>query len=83
METFILVPVPAGAIHIALGNQRKFFDTFARSKKFNPLDAENWRSVSHDDIIRAVSSAHFEILFMFEHSLRGDWAYLIITMDLI
>jgi len=34
-------------------NQRNFFERFARSKKFNPLDAENWYSVTHKEIIRA------------------------------
>jgi len=32
---------------------RKFFDGFARSRKFNPLDAEKWYSVTHNEIIRA------------------------------
>jgi len=35
------------------GNQRKFFDDFAKSKNFNPLDSEKWYSVPHHDIIRA------------------------------
>jgi len=39
-----------------LGNQRKFFDEFARSKNFNPLDAKNWYSVTHNEIIRAGGS---------------------------
>jgi len=30
-------------------------DGFATSKKFNPLDAENWYSVTHSEIRRAVS----------------------------
>jgi len=34
-------------------NQRKFFDGFAKSQKFNPLDAEKWYSVTHNEIIRA------------------------------
>jgi len=34
-------------------NQRKFFDTFARSKKFNPLDAEKWYCISFKDVLRA------------------------------
>jgi len=34
-------------------NQRKFFDEFANSKNFNPLDAENWYSVNSNEIIRA------------------------------
>jgi len=37
----------------ALGNQRRFFDSFARSKKYNPLHAEKWYSVTHNEIIRA------------------------------
>jgi len=39
------------------GKQRKFFDEFARSKKFNPLDAEKWRSVTHNEIIKAGGSS--------------------------
>jgi len=38
-------------------NQRKFLDTFARSKKFNPMDAENWHYVTHDEIVRAGGSS--------------------------
>jgi len=34
-------------------NQRKFFDGFARSKNFNPLDAEKWYSVTCKEIVRA------------------------------
>jgi len=34
-------------------NQRKFFDEFAASKKFNPLKVENWYSVPGDEILRA------------------------------
>jgi len=34
-------------------NQRNYLDTFAKSQKFNPLDAENWYSVTHIEIIRA------------------------------
>jgi len=35
------------------GNQRKFFDAFARSQKFNPLSTKNWYSVTRNEIIRA------------------------------
>jgi len=34
-------------------NHRMFFDRFARSKNFNPLDANNWYSVTRSEIIRA------------------------------
>jgi len=34
-------------------NGRKFFDGFAASKKFNPLDAKNWYSITYNEIIRA------------------------------
>jgi len=37
----------------SLGNQRKFFDTFATSNHFNPLDAENWYSVAYKEIVKA------------------------------
>jgi len=37
-------------------NQRKFFDEFARSKNFNPLDAEKWYSVSRKEIRRTGGS---------------------------
>jgi len=40
----------------SLRNQRKFFDAFARSKKFNPSDAENWYSVTYKEIISAGGS---------------------------
>jgi len=36
-----------------LAKQRKFFDNYAKSKNFNPLDAEKWYSVTHYQIIRA------------------------------
>ncbi len=36
-------------------NHRRFFDSFARSKEFNPLDAEKWYSVTYNEIARAVS----------------------------
>jgi len=38
-------------------NQRKFFDTFARSKNFNPSEAENWHSVTRGEILRAGGSS--------------------------
>jgi len=34
-------------------NARKFFDEFAKSKKFSPLDAEMWYSVTAKEILRA------------------------------
>ncbi len=42
-------------------NQRKFFDTFALSKKFNPLDAAKWYSVTRKDIIQRPVSAHLNL----------------------
>jgi hypothetical protein len=39
--------------------QRKFFDEYAVSKQFDPLDAEKWYSISKKDIIRAVSICGF------------------------
>jgi len=38
-----------------LREQRKFFDFFATTKKFNPLDAEKWYSLPYNEISRAVS----------------------------
>jgi len=40
----------------ATTNQREFFDGFARSNNFNPLDAENWYSVTLQEITRAGGS---------------------------
>jgi len=37
----------------ALANQRKFFDEFARSKNFSPLDAEKWYSITNKEITTA------------------------------
>jgi len=34
-------------------HRRNFLDEFARSKHFNPLEVENWYSVSSQEIIRA------------------------------
>jgi len=34
-------------------NRRNFFDEYARSKKFNPLDAEKWYSVTYHEIRKA------------------------------
>jgi len=34
-------------------NARKFLNEFAESKKFNPLDAEKWYSVTKKEIITA------------------------------
>jgi len=33
--------------------QRRFFDDFAKSKQFDPLDAEKWSSISRKEIVRA------------------------------
>jgi len=40
--------------------QRKFFDDFARSKKFNPLDASVWYSILLRDILKAGGSGLLE-----------------------
>jgi hypothetical protein len=34
----------------------KFFVDLAKSKKFDPLDAEKWYTISHKEILQAVSS---------------------------
>jgi hypothetical protein len=34
--------------------RRRFFDEFAHSKKFDPLDAEKWYSVTYTQIINSV-----------------------------
>jgi hypothetical protein len=34
--------------------RRRFFDLFAHSKQFNPLDAQKWLLISQKDILRAV-----------------------------
>jgi hypothetical protein len=36
-------------------NRRKFFDDFAITRQFNPLDAERWYSIYYNDIVKAVS----------------------------
>jgi len=48
-------------------NQRKFFDEFARSKKFNPMDPENWYSVTRNDIQRAGGSSLLNNYFNGSH----------------
>ena len=35
--------------------RRKFFDNFAKSKQFDPLDVEKWYGVTQTDIRKAVS----------------------------
>ena len=35
--------------------RRKFFDKFAKSNNFDPLEADNWYSVSRVEITNAVS----------------------------
>jgi len=37
----------------APAKQRKFFDNFANSKQFDPLDAEQWYTVSQKEILNA------------------------------
>jgi len=49
----------------APASQRNFLDSFARSKKFNPLNAEKWYSVTRDKIIRAGGRA---LLFYYNGS---------------
>jgi hypothetical protein len=34
--------------------RRRFFDKFAKFKMFDPLDAENWYSITRKEIVRAV-----------------------------
>jgi hypothetical protein len=36
--------------------QRKFFDRFARTHNFDPLEAEKWYGITQQDILHAVSS---------------------------
>jgi len=71
----------------APANQRIFFDEFARSKKFNPLDAENWYSVTRREIkaaggssllsyyngshIRALVRLYPELMLKFEKFLKS------------
>lgn len=38
----------------AADHQRNFFDTFAKSRHFDPLDAEKWQSIRREDIVNAV-----------------------------
>jgi hypothetical protein len=49
---------------MSLGNTRRriFFDDFAKSKHFDPLDVEKWYSVTKREIVKAVSG----ILFMYD-----------------
>jgi hypothetical protein len=47
-------------IHKTLGfkradKRRKYLDEFAKSNKFDPLDADKWYTVSNRDIAQAVS----------------------------
>jgi len=36
--------------------QRTFFDNLAKSKQFNPLDAQKWYTITHRDVISAGGS---------------------------
>jgi hypothetical protein len=48
-----------------LSKMRKFLDQYAKSKKFNPLDVEEWYSVTKNDIVRSVRVIlHFELLLL-------------------
>jgi len=33
--------------------RREFFDNFANSKKFDPLDGERWYTIGHEAVIKA------------------------------
>jgi hypothetical protein len=46
---------------------KRFFVRLAKSKNFDPLDAEKWYSITHKDILRAVSSL-LCLLFMVHSS---------------
>jgi hypothetical protein len=35
--------------------RRKFFDDFAKLKKFSPLDTEKWYSITRKEMLRYVS----------------------------
>jgi hypothetical protein len=45
-------------------NRRKFLDDFAKSKHFNPLDAEKWYSITQKEIY-----SHVSVVFYFLSSL--------------
>ncbi len=52
---------------------RKFFDEFAKSKNFNPLDSERWYAVTKKEILRAVSFLIILIIsFVSDEYLRGE-----------
>jgi hypothetical protein len=38
----------------------KFFVSLAISRNFHPLDAEKWYSITHKDIVQAVSSCLYD-----------------------
>jgi hypothetical protein len=38
---------------------KDFFMELAKSKNFDPFDVEKWYSVTHDDILQAVSDSKF------------------------
>jgi hypothetical protein len=44
--------------------QRKFFDEFAKLKKFSPLNAEQWYRTTRREIVREVSYEVFVCLFV-------------------
>jgi hypothetical protein len=39
--------------------RRKYTDDFAKSKNFNPLDAEKWYTIKQKDIKKIVRSCYF------------------------
>jgi hypothetical protein len=42
--------------------QRRFFDDFAKSKQFDPLDKRSWYGVTWKEIILAVRLTWFSLL---------------------
>jgi hypothetical protein len=41
--------------------RREFFDNFAKSKNFNPLDVENWYTMAKKDVVKAVRLFLFKL----------------------
>jgi hypothetical protein len=42
-------------MYLVVENRRTFFDKFAKAKKFNPLDADKWYSITRNEVLHAVS----------------------------
>lgn len=51
---FLLIFQPPAAWG-SLARQRNFFDEFASTNQFDPLDVEKWYYVTHKEIVTAVS----------------------------